>query len=39
MSRAERLGKACYTPQHGFSTASKMKRRSVIYYKSVNWRN
>ena len=28
-SRAECLWKACCTPQHGFSTASKMKRRSV----------
>ena len=28
-SRAERLWKACCTPQHGFSTAFKMKRRSV----------
>ena len=47
-SRAERLWKACCTPQHGFSTASKMKRRSldVIFlyklekfekYFPVNW--
>ena len=28
-SRAERILKVCCTPQHGFSTTSKMKKRSV----------
>ena len=44
-SRPERLWKACCKPQHGFSMASKMKRRSVnvIFlckfekYFPVNW--